>query len=118
MNLDQYKTKALENVIEPMISFMEEWEDCDYSADDIEACKSLIYAYLEGLSAIKEPTEEKIMEQVKNLVLGLNGLNETTDYALIETDAREAICELIQTSAIDCGLIDNDEDITEEWRAW
>ena len=93
MNLNAYKEKVVENVIEPMISFMEDWDDCDYNTEDVGTCKSLIYTYLEALAAMAEPTDETIMEQVKTLVLALNDLNEKADYSLIETEAREAIWE-------------------------
>lgn len=120
MNLNAYKEKVIETVIEPMISFMElcEEDGCAYTTDDIEACKSLIYTYLEALAAMTEPSDDTIMAQVKTLVLELNDLNEKVDYALIETEAREAIWEVIQTSAIDCGLQEYGDDITEEWREW
>lgn len=120
MNLNEYKEKVVEIVIEPMISFMEDWDDddCDYTTEDVETCKSLIYTYLEALAAMTEPSDEDIMEQVKTLVLALNDLNERADYSLIETEAREAIWEVIQTSAVDCGLKEYGDDITEEWREW
>lgn len=118
MNLNEYKEKVVEIVIEPMISFMEDWDDGDYTMEDVESCKSLIYTYLEALADMAEPTDEAIMEQVQTLVLALNDLNEKTDYSLIETDAREAIWEVIQTSAVDCGLKEYGDDITEEWREW
>ncbi len=118
MNLKEYKDKAIKIVIEPMISFMEDWDGCDYTADDVEACKSLICTYLEALFSMDKPSGEAIMEQVKALVLALNDLNEKTDYALIETVAREAIWEVIQTAAIACGLKEYGDDITEEWREW
>lgn len=51
-------------------------------------------------------------------MLALNDLNEELDYALIETVEREAICELIQTAAVDCGLQDVPDDVTEDWREW
>ncbi len=120
MNLNEYKEKTMEIVIEPMISFMEDWEDddCDYTMDDVEECKSLVYTYLETLSAMTEPSDDAIMEQVKILVLALNDLNEKVDYSLIETEAREALWEVIQTGAIACGLKEYSDDITEEWREW
>ena len=37
---------------------------------------------------------------------------------MIETEERENIWELIQTSAVECGLQDPTDDITEEWREW
>ncbi len=118
MNLNVYKNKVIEIVIEPLIFFMEGWDDCNYTTDDVDACKSLIYTYLEALAAMTEPSDEAIMEQVKTLVLALNDLNEKADYSLIETEAREAIWEVIQTSAVACGLKEYGDDITEEWREW
>ena len=118
MNLNKYKEKVIKIIIEPMISFMEDWDDCDYTTEDVETCKSLIYAYLEALAAMVDPTDEAIMEQVKTLVLALNDLNEKVDYSLIETEAREAIWEVIQTSAIACGLKEYGDDITEEVNEW
>ena len=120
MNLNAYKQMVVETVTEPMISFVEEWDEdgCGYTAEDVETCKSLIYTYLETLAAMAEPADEAIMEQVKTLVLALNDLNEKADYSLIETEEREAIWEVIQTSAVDCGLKEYADDITEEWREW
>jgi hypothetical protein len=50
-------------------------------------------------------------------ILDLNGLNEQGEFSLIETDQREALCQLILTAATRAGL-DTDEDVTEEWREW
>lgn len=36
----------------------------------------------------------------------------------IETGEREAIWQIIQSSAEECGLSDPPEDVTEEWREW
>lgn len=118
MNLKEYKEKVMETVVEPMLSFMEEWDDCDYTADDVQHCKELMEHYLDTLAAMVAPADDTIMEQVKNLVLALNELNEEAGYSLIETEAREAIWEVIQTSAVECGLQEYTEDITEEWREW
>lgn len=118
MDLMEYKENVIETVIDPMLSFMEDWDDCDYTADDVETCKDLLYTYLEALAEMEEPSDDAIMEQVKTLVLALNDLNEQTNYGLIETEAREAIWEVIQTSAVDCGLKEYGDDITEEWRDW
>ncbi len=118
MNLRQYKELAEQTILEPMRTYMEEWDDCGYDIEYVDACRKRIAAYLEDLAALSAPTNDEIMDLVKTLVLILNELNEETDYSLIETDAREALCELIQSSAIDCGLTDYDDDITEEWREW
>jgi hypothetical protein len=74
--------------------------------------------YVESLAALSASTDKDIMECVKKAVLALNELNENTDYALIETEERENIWELIQTAAVDCGLQDPADDVTEEWRDW
>ncbi len=121
MDLEYYQEQTEETVIAPMLSYMEGWEeeeDCSYSAENVASCKALLETYLTALDAMTDPTDESIMEQVRVLVLALNDLNEQTDYTLIETEAREAIWAVIQQSAIDCGLQEYSEDITEEWREW
>lgn len=118
MDLNKYKEKVIETIIEPMLSYMADWDDCDYTTDDVETCKSLINDYLDSLASMNKPSDEAIMNQVKTLVLALNDLNEKVDYSLIETEERENIWYIIQTSAVDCGLQKYDEDITEEWREW
>lgn len=122
MDLTAYKDRTRELVIIPMMEYLEEWEEeedeGEYTREDVEKCQALIEGYLETLAAMEHPTDDAILEQVKILVLALNDLNEETGYRLIETDAREAIWEVVQTSAEDCGLQDAPEDVTEEWREW
>lgn len=118
MDIAQFKAETTEHVIEPMIRFLEEFDEEGYTKEDVQKCESLIHQYLEALHAMSAPTDDDIMEQVKTLVLALNDLNESTDYALIETDARESLWEVIQTSAVACGLNNASDDITEEWREW
>jgi len=122
MNLDQYKDEVMETVVGSMLSYMadciEDDGECAYTAEDVENCKSLMFDYLDALGAMTEPTDEAIMEQVKNLVLALNRLNEKVGYSMIETGEREAIWEIIQNSAEECGLQDPADDVTEEWREW
>ena len=118
MDIAAYKAKTAEIVVDPMIEFLEEWGGEGYTRNDVETCEALIHQYLTALDGMDTPTDAAIMEQVKILVLALNDLNEKTDYSLIETEAREAIWEVIQTSAVDCGLQDVPDDITEQWRDW
>lgn len=118
MNVAQFKEKTTEIAVNPMIEFIEEWGAEGYTREDVRKCEALIHDYLDTLGTMSEPTDASIMEQVKCLVLALNELNEATDYSLIETDAREAIWEVIQNSAVACGLQDVPEDVTEEWRDW
>ncbi len=118
MDMQSYKKQLRETVVDLMIAFMGDDEDCGFSGNDVEECEALILDYLIALDGMKEPSDEEIMEHVKKLVLALNDLNEKTDYTLIETQEREAICEIIQNSAVECGLADPSDDITEEWRDW
>lgn len=118
MDTAKYKTLTRETVVGPMMSFIEEYGADGYSKEDVQKCEMLIHQYLDNLDAIPCPTNDSIMEQVKLLVIALNKLNEETDYSLIETEEREAISEIIQTSAVDCGLQDPPDDVTEEWREW
>ncbi len=118
MKQNQYKEMVIKTVAEPMLSFLAECEDCGYTVGDVAVCRSLLDAYLDALAGMTAPTDEAIMEQVQTVVLALNDLNEKTDYAMIETGEREAIWEIIQSSAVDFGLQEYSEDITEEWREW
>jgi len=112
----KYVEQVEETLIVPMTEFME--DGGDFTKEDIAECKALMLKYLNALADMKEVSDEAIMEEVKTLVLALNDLNEKTDYSMIETGEREAICEIIQNSAIERGLSDYDDDITGEWRDW
>ena len=101
-----------------MTEFMNDYEDCGFTQKDIAKCETLILEYLVALESIIEPTNKEIMKHVKKLVLALNKLNEKTDYCLLETEERESIWEIIQNSAVECGLTNPEDDITEEWREW
>ena len=118
MNIQKYKQQLQENVIDLMTEMMGDVDDCGFTKEDIAKCEALILAYLSALESISVPTNEEIMEHVKALVLALNELSEETDYCMIETEEREAIWEIIQDSAVECGLTDPEDDITEEWRDW
>ncbi len=52
----------------------------------------------------------------KEVVIGLNELNEQFDY-FIETLEREELCEFI-IKAANAADLETEEDITEEWREW
>ena len=119
MDIVKFKTMLSENVVGLMLSFMEECgEDADFTKADVAKCEVILSHYLESLAALSAPTDGEIMECVKEAVLALNQLNEDTDYAMIETEERENIWALIQTSAVECGLQDPADDIPEEWREW
>ena len=118
MNIQNFKNQLQETVIVPMTECMNDCEDCGFTQKDIAKCEALILEYLVALESITEPTNKEIMKHVKKLVLALNKLNEKTDYCLLETEERESIWDIIQNSAVECGLANPEDDITEEWREW
>ncbi|MBP3366043.1 MAG: hypothetical protein J6K96_03505 [Treponema sp.] len=118
MKTELYKKQVKENVVAAMLDYMSEDEDCDYSKKDVQKCESLLLEYLDKLDNLANPTDESIMAQVKDVVLALNTLNDETDCSLIETGEREEIWQIIQDSAVECGLSSPAGDITEEWREW
>ena len=118
MEPEFYKKRVKENVVSELLDYMAEDEDCGYKKRDVKKCEHILFKYLASLGRLSAPSEQRIMEQVEKVVLALNKLNEKTDYCLIETDAREEIWQIIQDSAVDCGLSPSVEDVTEEWREW
>ena len=118
MKTELYIKQVKENVVSAMLDYMSEDEYCGYSKKDVKKCECLLLEYLDKLSSLTNPTDELILEQVKKVVIALNKLNDKTDYCLIETDAREEIWQIIQNSAVECGLSPSIEDVTEEWREW
>ena len=121
MEIAKFQELLADKVIGGMISYMDffdEDEECPFTKEDVAKCEKILSHYLESLAALPCPTDEAIMDCVQRAVLALNQLNEDTDYGMIETEERENIWELIQTSAVECGLQNPADDITEEWRDW
>ena len=119
MDISKFKAQLSENIVTPMLTFMEECSgDCDFTEKDVRKCEKILTEYLESLEKLSAPSDKKILACVKKAVLALNKLNEKADYALLETGERESICEILQNSAVACGLTDADDDVTEEWREW
>lgn len=118
LDLTAYEADIQENIVDPMLDFMAELDGEDYTEADVETCREALMAYLRALNALEAPDDEAILAQVEAVVLALNDLNERTDYTMIETGEREALCEIIQRAAEDCGLQDVPEDVTEAWRDW
>ncbi len=119
MNTDVCRQYIMQYAIEPMLRFVREWgEEEFYTEDDVSAVKALLESYVEALSALKDPTDEQIMEQVRDVVLALNRLNQNREYPMIETEEREMLWEAIQNCAEECGLKNAPYDVTEEWREW
>lgn len=122
MNAVKYKEKIIVNVIDEMLSFLQSVEedggDAGFTEDDVEECKEILFDYVDALAELDEPADREILAEVEAAVTALNEINENTDFALIETAEREAICEIIGEAAEECGLEEEYDDITEEWREW
>ena len=118
MDLNFYLEKLKDDVTVPMLEYMREAGIDDYTEADVARCGQLLTEYLTALAELTEPEDAAIVSQVEQVVLALNELNEELDYALIETVERESIAELIQTAAVDAGLQDVPDDVTEDWREW
>lgn len=75
--------------------------------------------YLHQLIALQETQDsERMMKAVEEVVVRFNEMNEAKGY-FIETMEREELADFIDKAARLAGLdIQEDEDITEEWREW
>ncbi|MDT9722821.1 hypothetical protein QVE09_28400 [Paenibacillus sp. ClWae2A] len=75
--------------------------------------------YLHQLIALQETKDsERMMKAVEEVVVRFNEMNEANGY-FIETMEREELADFIDKAARLAGLdIQEDEDITEEWREW
>lgn len=107
--------KTSESLKTGMIEYIEPGET-EYTESDVEKCMTLINNFLDELS--KSESKENGMISVKNVVLGLNDLNEKCEHELIETDQREQIADIIILAGHLKGYNDRNEDITEDWREW
>lgn len=87
-----------------------------FTEENIAATEAVLQFYMDGLCYLQEPTDEELIEKVKEVVLRLNGVNEEYDF-FIETLEREELHDFIMEKAHQAGL-KTDEDITEEWREW
>lgn len=68
------------------------------------------------LQDTKDP--ESILKAVEEVVIKFNEMNEEYDY-FIETMEREELADFINKAARLAGLeIEEDQDITEDWREW
>ena len=119
MDLTKFKAMLADNIISPMMEYMEVGsKDCEFRKIDVRKCERILTKYLHALVALPSPSDKDIMKCVKKAVLALNKLNKRTDYALLKTEERDSIWELFQISAIECGLQGPSDDITEQWREW
>lgn len=102
-----------------------EWRRRKEEGDDIftdkgiTAVENLLKDYLKTLSELT--TQKKaanIYNSIKKVVNGVNKINEKND-GFIETMEREELCDFINNVVRKTGLdIEQNIDLTEEWREW
>ncbi|WP_179009653.1 hypothetical protein [Winogradskyella forsetii] len=107
--------KTSENLKTGMIEYIEPGE-AEYTKSDVEKCMTLINNFLDEIS--NSDSKKQGMISVKNVVLGLNDLNEKCEFELIETGQREQIADIIILAGHLKGYNGRNEDITEDWREW
>ncbi|CAH0296917.1 MULTISPECIES: hypothetical protein [Priestia] len=102
----------------PTVAWQQRMEDDEiFTVENIKATDEILDTYMNRLKdSVDKMSEQDILEYVKEVVIGLNELNEQFDY-FIETLEREELCDFIIKAANAAGL-ETEEDITEEWREW
>ncbi|MFY0783204.1 hypothetical protein AB1K18_23375 [Peribacillus simplex] len=103
----------------PPVEWKERMDEDDdlFTDENINATNEVLDSYINNLVKLGDmPTEEDILECVKEVVISLNEINEQYDD-FIETMEREELCEFIIEAAHIAGL-ESEEDITEDWREW
>ncbi len=103
-------------ILEGMLDFIKGDEAADYTASDVAECGNDLSEFLNNLKT-ENINHDSALNHVKNLVLKLNALNDRCGGSLIETDQREDICELIDSSLTQAH-VPFEDDVTEEWREW
>lgn len=63
MNLDQFKSSMMEQLVEPLVSLVEDWDE--EAAANVDGCKAEMLQYLETLI---DPDDAAIVEQAEDLV--------------------------------------------------
>jgi hypothetical protein len=98
------------------------WRSRMLEGDEMFTEESLVQSeealrnFVKEIKLLDNPTEDEILERVREVVFKFNELNEEFGY-YIETLEREELYEFIDKVAQIAGLNTN-EDITEEWREW
>jgi hypothetical protein len=105
-----------------MIGYLEEDDEDDddedgdaaYTRADIDECMRIVDTYL---AAVRRTPPTGLIPLVRDAVLRLNALNDRCEGALIETDQREDLCEILLVAARSAGMTEQG-DVTEPWREW
>lgn len=104
-----------DSILDSMRGFVADMDEPYYPLEKVDECGRIIDDFLAAMARARG--EAAILAEVEKTVLALNTLNDECDGALIETDQREELCELIEDAANAAGLETNG-DITERWREW
>ena len=116
-------TVARKRLLDGLFSYMKASEDpgrgyaCGYQLRHIDRCAAITRDYLKRLASPPMRNQERLLDEIRRVVQKLNRLNASCDGALIETDQREDLCQLILQAARKAGL-KSDADVTEAWREW
>ncbi len=117
MTINTYKKqlKKIEILKKSMTEYMD-FSDPSYTENDIEKCESILTDFIQNID--KTSNREEGLKIIQLTVFQFNELNKKCDFALIETNEREQIAEII----IEAGYLKRynslTEDVTEEWREW
>lgn len=114
-----YENKSIKEIIEilkvGMLDYLQ-YTDNAYTKEDVEKCIKLIENFDKKITESKSKIEGlKLIEEV---VIKLNTLNNKCGGRLIETDQREAICQIIINAGFEKGYNAKNEDTTEKFREW
>lgn len=114
---DSEISESYTSLISGMIRFIgyEDTKDL-YSPSDVEKCVHIVDNFLDAMKSSSD--KEQGMEIVKNTITELNDLNDACDGSLIETDQREELCTILNTTCINKDYSTHEEDITEDYREW
>ena len=104
-----------------MIGYLEDEDGDDdedgeapYTRADIDECMRIVDTYL---VEVRRTPPTGLIPLVRDAVLRLNALNDRCEGALIETDQREDLCQILLVAARSAGMKEQG-DVTEPWREW
>ena len=113
----ELKSEILDGMRSYMDDLRADGTDPGYAERDIDACEAIVDRYLDAArDAAGQPAQAR--SALKTAVLALNALNARCGHALIETEQREGLCDLLLGAAAEAGLGSGEEDLTEAWREW
>jgi hypothetical protein len=115
--LERMKADLLEAMRDYLAGMLDGGGEAGYTSADIGECGRILDAFLATVEEAEMFDEDAVTGAVEFTVRSLNRLNERCGGNLIETDQREAICELIAQAAKQRG-IGSGADLTEQWREW